>query len=70
MPKSKFLAAEALRRVGGLVFDALGNLFANELGRRDNVTGCGRTNIHSALNMAASDEIAWHGMASITLDKS
>ena len=37
--KIKFLAAEALRRVGGLVFDALGNRFANELGRRDYVTG-------------------------------
>ena len=37
--KIKFLAAEALRGVGGLVFDALGNRFANELGRRDYVTG-------------------------------
>ena len=31
--KIKFLAAEALRGVGGLVFDALGNRFTNELGR-------------------------------------
>ncbi len=37
--KVKFLAAEALRGVGGLVFDALGKRFANELGRRDYVTG-------------------------------
>merc|ERR1719399_996089 len=37
--KVKFLAAEALRGVGGLVFDANGNRFANELGRRDYVTG-------------------------------
>merc|ERR1712107_494942 len=33
--KVKFLAAEALRGVGGLVLDAHGNRFANELGRRD-----------------------------------
>ena len=33
--KIKFLAAEALRGVGGLVFDAHGNRFTNELGRRD-----------------------------------
>merc|ERR1712187_936833 len=37
--KIKFLAAEALRGVGGLVFDANGKRFANELGRRDYVTG-------------------------------
>jgi len=35
----KFLAAEALRGVGGLVFDAFWNRCANELGRRDYVTG-------------------------------
>merc|ERR1719487_274503 len=37
--KVKFLAAEALRGVGGLLLDAEGNRFANELGRRDYVTG-------------------------------
>jgi hypothetical protein len=37
--KVKFLAAEALRGVGGIVLDALGNRFCNELGRRDYVTG-------------------------------
>ena len=37
--KIMFLAAEALRGVGDLVFNALGNLFAHELGRRDYVTG-------------------------------
>merc|ERR1712207_99266 len=37
--KIKFLAAEALRGVGGLVLDANGNRLANELGRRDYVTG-------------------------------
>ena len=35
----KFLAAETLRGVGGLVFDALRNRFANELGSTDYVTG-------------------------------
>merc|ERR1711972_132496 len=33
--KVKFLAAEALRGVGGLVLDADGKRFANELGRKD-----------------------------------
>ena len=33
--KIKFLAAEAISEVGGLVFDALGNRFANELGGRN-----------------------------------
>merc|ERR1719311_573268 len=37
--KIKFLAAEALRGVGGIVLDANGKRFANELGRRDYVTG-------------------------------
>ena len=58
-----FLAAEALRGVGGLVFGALGNLFAHELGRRDSVTGemwKNKPPFRLALNMAAADEIAWH----------
>ena len=61
--KIKFLAAEALRGIGGLVFDALGNRFANELGRRDYVTGemwKNKPPFRLALNKAASDEIAWH----------
>jgi len=33
--KVKFLAAEARRGVGGIVLDANGKRFANELGRRD-----------------------------------
>ena len=37
--KIKFLVAETLRGVGGLVFVAHGNRFANELGRRNCVTG-------------------------------
>jgi succinate dehydrogenase/fumarate reductase flavoprotein subunit len=35
----KFLAAEALRGVGGILIDARGNRFCDELGRRDYVTG-------------------------------
>ena len=37
--KIKFLVAETLRGVGGLIFVAHGNRFANELGRRNCVTG-------------------------------
>ena len=37
--KVKFLAAEALRGVGGVLLDINGNRFCNELGRRDYVTG-------------------------------
>merc|ERR1711912_183343 len=61
--KVKFLAAEALRGVGGLVFDANGKRFANELGRRDYVTGEMWKNtppFRLVLNKAASDEIIWH----------
>jgi len=61
--KVKFLAAEALRGVGGLVFDANGKRFANELGRRDYVTGEMWKNkgpFRLCLNKAASDEIIWH----------
>lgn len=35
--KVKFLAAEALRGVGGVLIDREGNRFADELGRRDYV---------------------------------
>merc|ERR1712187_1070608 len=61
--KIKFLAAEALRGVGGLVLDANGKRFANELGRRDYVTGemwKNKPPFRLCLNKAASDEIAWH----------
>merc|ERR1719229_1875563 len=61
--KVKFLAAEALRGVGGLVIDAEGNRFANELGRRDYVTGemwKNKPPFRLCLNKAASDEIHWH----------
>jgi len=61
--KIKFLAAEALRGVGGLVLDAHGKRFANELGRRDYVTGemwKNKPPFRLCLNKAASDEIIWH----------
>merc|ERR1712217_792514 len=61
--KIKFLAAEALRGVGGLVIDAEGERFANELGRRDYVTGEMWKNeppFRLMLNKAAADEIHWH----------
>merc|ERR1712216_604921 len=61
--KVKFLAAEALRGVGGLVLDANGKRFANELGRRDSVTGemwKNKPPFRLCLNKAASDEIIWH----------
>eukprot|EP00448_Togula_jolla_P020137 CAMPEP_0170588834 /NCGR_PEP_ID=MMETSP0224-20130122/11042_1 /TAXON_ID=285029 /ORGANISM="Togula jolla, Strain CCCM 725" /LENGTH=501 /DNA_ID=CAMNT_0010912579 /DNA_START=66 /DNA_END=1571 /DNA_ORIENTATION=+ len=68
--KVKFLAAEALRGVGGLLLDIEGNRFCNELGRRDYVTGMmwknkgivlGNTaGFFLCLNSLASKEIAWH----------
>eukprot|EP00933_Yihiella_yeosuensis_P061929 TRINITY_DN647_c0_g1_i1.p1 TRINITY_DN647_c0_g1~~TRINITY_DN647_c0_g1_i1.p1 ORF type:complete len:508 (-),score=154.36 TRINITY_DN647_c0_g1_i1:330-1853(-) len=61
--KIKFLAAEALRGVGGLVFDADGNRFCNELGRRDYVTGemwKNKAPFRLCLNKAAGEEIIWH----------
>eukprot|EP00930_Biecheleria_cincta_P064047 TRINITY_DN495_c0_g1_i3.p1 TRINITY_DN495_c0_g1~~TRINITY_DN495_c0_g1_i3.p1 ORF type:complete len:329 (-),score=87.61 TRINITY_DN495_c0_g1_i3:1626-2612(-) len=61
--KIKFLAAEALRGVGGIVLDANGKRFANELGRRDYVTGemwKNKPPFRLCLNKAASDEIIWH----------
>merc|ERR1719379_3416445 len=61
--KVKFLAAEALRGVGGLVFDKEGNRFANELGRRDYVTGemwKNKPPFRLCLNKAAGEEIIWH----------
>jgi flavocytochrome c len=61
--KVKFLAAEALRGVGGLVLGRDGKRFANELGRRDYVTGemwKNKPPFRLCLNKAASDEIIWH----------
>jgi flavocytochrome c len=61
--KIKFLAAEALRGVGGLILDADGKRFANELGRRDYVTGemwKSKPPFRLCLNKAAANEIIWH----------
>merc|ERR1719378_263749 len=61
--KIKFLAAEALRGVGGIVLNANGERFCNELGRRDYVTGemwKSKPPYRLILNKAASDEIIWH----------
>merc|ERR1719261_1850833 len=61
--KVKFLAAEALRGVGGVLLDADGKRFCNELGRRDYVTGMMWKNkcpFRLCLNSKASKEIEWH----------
>merc|ERR1712159_831839 len=61
--KVKFLAAEALRGVGGLIFDANGKRFANEVGRRDYVTGemwKNKPPFRLCLNNAAATEMIWH----------
>ena len=62
--KVKFLAAEALRGVGGLLLDNEGNRFADELGHRDYVTGRMWDNnkfpVRLILNGASSKEIDWH----------
>jgi len=68
--KVKFLAAEALRGVGGLLLDMDGKRFCNELGRRDYVTGMmwknkgltqgNCTGFFLCLNSKASTEIQWH----------
>lgn len=62
--KVKFLAAEALRGCGGVLLDNQGERFADELGKRDYVTG--RMWGHKkgpyrlVLNSKAAAEIAWH----------
>merc|ERR1712019_52141 len=51
------------RGVGGLVLDANGKRFANELGRRDYVTGemwKNKPPFRLCLNKAAQEEIIWH----------
>jgi flavocytochrome c len=68
--KVKFLAAEALRGVGGVLLDMDGNRFCNELGRRDYVTGMmwknkgltlgSTTGFFLCLNGKSSKEIEWH----------
>ncbi|RKP09847.1 fumarate reductase, partial [Thamnocephalis sphaerospora] len=61
--KVKFLAAEALRGVGGVLLDANGQRFCDELGHRDYVTGEMWKNkgpFRLVLNTGASKEIEWH----------
>ncbi len=61
--KVKFLAAEALRGVGGIMIDANGNRFCDELGRRDYVSeqmAKGAGPFRLLLNSKASKEIEWH----------
>jgi succinate dehydrogenase/fumarate reductase flavoprotein subunit len=68
--KVKFLAAEALRGVGGVLLDMDGKRFCNELGRRDYVTGMmwknkgftqgSCTGFFLCLNGKSSEEITWH----------
>ncbi|KAG6886309.1 hypothetical protein C0993_006719 [Termitomyces sp. T159_Od127] len=62
--KVKFLAAEALRGVGGLLLDSKGQRFVDELQHRDYVTGKMWENKHHpirlVLNGSASKEIEWH----------
>jgi flavocytochrome c len=62
--KVKFLAAEALRGVGGLLLDNTGSRFVDELQHRDYVTGKIWENkkypIRLVLNGQASKRIEWH----------
>lgn len=61
--KVKWLAAEALRGVGGIILNKYGERFCNELGRRDYVSGEMMKNhapFRLILSSGASKEIAWH----------
>ena len=61
--KVKFLAAEALRGVGGIMLDARGLRFVDELEKRDYVTdkmNKGQGPFRLVLNRAGSKEIEWH----------
>jgi succinate dehydrogenase/fumarate reductase flavoprotein subunit len=62
--KVKFLAAEALRGVGGLLIDNTGNRFVDELQHRDYVTNKMWENnkfpVRLVLNGKSSKEIEWH----------
>ena len=61
---SKFLGAEALRGVGGILINGKGKRFCNELGRRDYVAGEMRKQtalpIRLVLNSKAYNEMKWH----------
>ena len=59
----KFLAAEALHGFGGLVLDASGKRLANDLGRRNCVTGGlwkNKPPLRLCLNRLASEEYSWN----------
>ena len=61
--KVKFLAAEALRGVGGIMLDATGKRFVDELGRRDYVSAEMAKNkgpFRLILNAKGAKEIMWH----------
>jgi len=61
--KVKFLAAEALRGVGGIMLNADGVRFVDELGRRDHVSAEMAKNkapFRLVLNAKAAKEIMWH----------
>jgi predicted heme/steroid binding protein len=62
--KVKWLAAEALRGVGGLILDNEGKRFCNDLGTRDYVTGRmwdhNKPPYRLVLNTAAAKTIEWH----------
>ena len=61
--KIKFLAAEALRGVGGIILNAEGKRFCDDLGRRDYVSGemfKNKAPFRLVLNSKASKEIEWH----------
>ena len=58
--KLKFLAAEALRGVGGIILNGLGERFCDELGRRDYVSGMmfrSKAPFRLVLNSKAAREI-------------
>lgn len=61
--KLKFLAAEALRGVGGILIDANGKRFCDELGRRDYVSESMMKNkgpFRLILGPGSAKEIEWH----------
>lgn len=61
--KEKWLAAEALRGVGGIMLDPNGDRFVNEMATRDFVSGEMQKRkgpFRLVLNKNAAKEIMWH----------
>lgn len=61
--KEKWLAAEALRGVGGIMLDPNGKRFVNEMATRDFVSGemqKRKAPFRLVLNKAVAKEIMWH----------